>query len=63
MDSYLYQYAVGGLVFAAGVALAWRAGQLGWTAGRPRRRLLTLLGGLAFFAALHGALVWLGRAP
>ena len=59
MDSFLYQYLVGGLVFAAGVGFAWRTGQLGWQAGRPRRRLLVLLGGLAFFATLQGILLWL----
>jgi hypothetical protein len=29
MDSCLYQYLVGRLVFAAGVAVAWRTGQVG----------------------------------
>ena len=61
MDSYLYQYLVGGAVFAAGVAVAWRTGQIGWSNGAPRRRLLVLLGGLAFFALLQGALLLWGR--
>ena len=59
MDSYLYQYLVGGLVFLIGVAVAWRTGQLGWAPGRARRRLLVLVGGLVFFAALQGALLLL----
>jgi hypothetical protein len=59
MESYLYQYGVGGLVFAAGIALGVRAGQLGWADRRPRRRLLALVAGLVYFAALQGALlVW-----
>jgi len=59
MDSYLYQYLVGGLVFALGLWVAWRNGQVGMSAGPPRRRLLALAGGLLFFAVLQGALLWL----
>lgn len=58
MDSYLYQYLVGGLVFAAGVAVGIRTGQLGLTRGTPRRRLLVLVAGLAGFALLQGLLLW-----
>ena len=57
MDSYLYQYLVGGLVFAVGLGVAWRSGQVGLEAGPLRRRLLALVGGLLFFAALQGALL------
>ncbi len=59
MDAYLYQYLVGGTVFAAGMIVAWRTGQLGLRAGRPRRRLLVLLGGLVFFATLQAGLLLL----
>ncbi len=59
MDSYLYQYLVGGLVFAVGIAVAWRTGQIGLRPLARRRRLLVLLGGLLFFAAVQGALLLL----
>ena len=63
MASYLYQYIVGGMVFALGLAIAWRTGQIGWSPGRPRRRLIVLLGGFLFFVVLQGwLLLWsLGR--
>ena len=58
MDSYLFQYAVGGLVFLIGIAAGWKTGQLG-LAGREGRRLLLLVLGLLFFAGLQGALlIW-----
>jgi hypothetical protein len=60
MLSYLYQYAVGGLVFAAGIVIAWRTGQIGPAPGAPRRRLVVLLAGLAFFALLQGLLLIAG---
>ena len=59
MDSYLYQYLMGGLVFALGIFAGVRSGQLGLNPGAPRRRLFTLLGGLAFFALLQGLLLWI----
>ena len=58
MDSYLYQYLVGGAVFMAGLAVAWRTGQVGLGPGRPRRRLVVLVGGLLYFAVLQGLLLW-----
>jgi hypothetical protein len=61
MLSYLYQYAIGGLVFAAGIAIAWRTGQVGLASGRPRRRLAVLIAGLAFFALLQGLLLLASR--
>jgi len=60
MLSYLYQYAVGGLVFASGIVIAWRTGQIGLTPGAPRQRLAVLLAGLAFFALLQGLLLIAG---
>ena len=59
MDSYLYQYLVGGLVFVIGIVVAWRAGELGLRPKRLRRRLLVLLAGFFFFALLQGILlIW-----
>ena len=60
MESYLYQYLVGGLVFALGIAAAWRVGELGLERGAPRRRLLILLGGFLYFALLQGILLLWG---
>lgn len=57
MLSYLYQYLVGGLVFAVGLAIVWRTGQVSLASGRPRRRLAVLIAGLAFFALLQGLLL------
>ncbi len=53
---YLYQYAVGSIVFGAGIYFGWRAGYVGLTPGPKRRNLLLSLGGLAFFATLQGYL-------
>jgi hypothetical protein len=61
VDSYLYQYLVGGLAFLAGLVIAWRTGQIGLAAGRPRRRLLALLSLVLFFVVLQGGLLWLSR--
>ena len=58
MESYLYQYLVGGAVFAAGLAAAVRTGHVGLTRGAPRLRLFTLLGGFAVFALIQGLLLW-----
>lgn len=55
MDPYLYQYAIGGLVFAVGLVYAGRQGYVGLS-GRPLRNLLLLVGGLLFFAAIQGYL-------
>ena len=57
MVSYLYQYLVGGVVFALGIAIAWRTGQVGTAPGAPRRRLVVLIGGFLLFAALQGLLL------
>ncbi len=59
MDPYLYQYGLGGVVFAVGLVYAGRQGYVGLS-GRPLRNLLAMFGGLAFFAALQG---WLQYAP
>ncbi len=61
MHAFLYQYLVGGAVFGLGVFLAWRAGEVGLSTPRKRRRLGILLGGLSFFALLQGILQWSGR--
>jgi SSS family solute:Na+ symporter len=55
MDPYVYQYAVGGIVFAVGMFYAWKQGYVG-TSGRGLRNLLVMVGGLAFFMVLQGYL-------
>jgi len=59
MDAWLYQYAVGGVVFGVGLIFAFRQGYLGLR-GRGLAWLLVLVGGLAGFAALQA---WLQIAP
>lgn len=49
METYLYQYTVGGIVFAIGLLYASRQGYVG-TQGGPLRWLLVMLAGLGFFA-------------
>jgi SSS family solute:Na+ symporter len=53
LDPFLYQYAIGGTVFAIGLIYAGRSGYLGLR-GRGLRNLLVALGGLAACAALQG---------
>ncbi len=55
METYLYQYVVGGLVFLLGIGVALRQGSLG-TSGRGLAWLVTMFAGLGFFAALQGYL-------
>lgn len=55
MDSFLYQYGIGGIIFLIGLVYALRQGYLGWS-GRGLRNGALLLGGLAFFMALQGYL-------
>ncbi|MCB9529416.1 MAG: sodium/solute symporter [Myxococcales bacterium] len=54
--TFVYQYTIGGLLLAVGLYFGWRAGYVGLTPGAPRRNLLLVLGGLAFFMALQGYL-------
>lgn len=55
MDPYVYQYAIGGLVFAVGLVYAARQGYIGFSGG-GLRNLLLMLGGLMFFMVLQGYL-------
>jgi hypothetical protein len=58
--SWLYVYGVGGLVFAACLVIALRAGAVR-PAHRPDRLLLAALaGGLLIFMAIHA--VWIALA-
>ena len=55
MDPYIYQYSVGGVIFAIGLYFAFRQGSVGFT-GRGLCHLLLMLGGLLFFMVLQGYL-------
>ncbi|MFC1705644.1 sodium:solute symporter [Planctomycetota bacterium] len=55
MDPYLYQYGIGGVVFAVGLFFAARQGYVGFS-GRGVRNLLLCLFVILFFAALQGYL-------
>lgn len=55
MDPYIYQYSIGGIVFAIGMYFAGRQGYIGLN-GRGLRNLLVMLGGLMFFMILQGYL-------
>ena len=55
MDPFLYQYGVGGVVFAVGLYFAGRQGYIGFS-GRGRRNLIIMLGGMMFFMVLQGYL-------
>ena len=61
LDSFLYQYLVGGFVFAVGIYCGLRTGVFSWIEPDGRRRLLWMVLGLLFFVALQGALVWFGK--
>ena len=55
MDPFIYQYAVGGIVFLIGMRVAYRQGYIG-LAGQGLRNLLLLVGGLTVIAGLQGYL-------
>ncbi|MDB4657456.1 hypothetical protein OAE56_01740, partial [Verrucomicrobiales bacterium] len=55
MDPYIYQYSIGGVIFAIGLYFAFRQGSVGFS-GRGFRNLLLMLGGLLFFMVLQGYL-------
>jgi len=59
MNPWLYQYAVGGIVFGAGLYVAAKQGYVGLS-GKPRRNLILMLGGLFAVAGLQA---WLQFAP
>ncbi|MHC4512389.1 MAG: hypothetical protein ACYTGO_01505 [Planctomycetota bacterium] len=60
-ESFLYQYLVGGLVFATGIYCGLRTGVFAWVDPAGRRRLMWMVLGLLFFVVLQGALVWFGK--
>ena len=61
MDSFLYQYLVGGAVFGLGLAAGLATGQLSLQPGVGRRRLIGLCAGLLVFFVLQGVFVLFGK--
>lgn len=55
MDGYIYQFALGGIVFAIGVIYAWRQGYVGLQ-GRAFFNLILLFASMLLFAAVQGYL-------
>ena len=60
-ESFIYQYAVGGLVFAVGIYCGLRIGVFSLRDPEGRRRLVLMTLGLLVFAVLQGVLVWFGK--
>jgi solute:Na+ symporter, SSS family len=56
LTPFLYQYAIGGVIFAIGLYFGWRGGYVGWDAPSKRRNLLAMLGGLGLIMALQAYL-------
>jgi hypothetical protein len=57
--SFLYQYGVGGLVFAVLVCLLARAGAINLSRSDGRRSLAMLLGIMAVYVAIHAVSVFI----
>ena len=55
MDAFIYQYLVGGIVFAIGLVYGFRQGYFG-TEGTGLRNLIVVFGGLFFFAGVQSYL-------
>ena len=61
VDSFLYQYLVGGAVFGVGLACGFATDQLSLRAGVGRQRLIWLCAGLLLFFVVQGAFVLFGK--
>ena len=55
MDALIYQYTIGGGIFALGLYYGFRQGFLGWH-GRPKTNLLLVLGAFGFYLAVQSHL-------
>ncbi len=56
LTPFLYQYAIGGVIFSLGMYFGWRGGYVGWSTGSQRRNTLAMLGGLGLIMALQAYL-------
>jgi hypothetical protein len=55
-DSFIYQYALGGAIFAGGALLAWRSGDYSWKNAENRKTALFLIAIFLFYSCGH--LLW-----
>jgi hypothetical protein len=55
-DSFIYYFAVGGVILLASIALAWMSGDQSWKRKEDRRCLVFLLVGFLMYFALY--LLW-----
>lgn len=53
--SILYQFVVGGVFFALGIAIPWRAGDYSVKRRGDRRLLFSMMVAALFYLALHSA--------
>ena len=53
--SILYQFVVGGVFFAFGIAIPWRAGDYSLKKSADRRLLFSIVAAALFYFALHSA--------
>ncbi len=52
-NSFIYNYAVGGVIFIVGMIYAWRQGNVGLATVRMRRNTFGMVGGLLLIFGLH----------
>ncbi len=57
--SFVYQYAIGGIVFLLSLVLLVRSGAIRLTQPAARRSLAVIVAGLLFYAGLHAVSVFL----
>lgn len=62
LSPFLFQYGLGGLIFAVGLFFGFKSGFLGFEAGPKRRNLILSFGGLFLLAALQGYLQFVAPA-
>ncbi len=60
--SFVYNYAVGGLIFVVGMIYAWRQGEVGLATRHMRRNTFTMVGGLLLVFGLHLSFMLLGSS-
>lgn len=57
--SWLYHYGVGGMLFVAGLVLAFRTGAARWSLWTDRWLALVLIAGITLAAAVHAGWILL----
>ncbi len=59
---FVYQYAIGGVIFFAAIIIAIRKKALRLSYKRDKNILIQLIAGFIFYAAIHGLLIILSGA-